>query len=231
MMTFIIDPPAQPFLPIVGVDDQFPVGRIFCVGQNYADHVREMGGDPARGQPIFFDKPASALAASGSTLAFPPATNDLHHEIELAVALRSGGTNLDAASAISCILGYATALDMTRRDLQQKAKSAGKPWDMAKGFDQSAPCGALSLMPGRVLGEGGISLSINGQMRQSGDLNQMIWTVDEILVELSKLVSLQPGDLILTGTPAGVSRVQPDDILEGSITGLAPLTVTYQSNA
>ncbi len=226
-MSFIQPPPAQPVLPIVGRDEQFAVGRIFCVGQNYADHVREMGGDPQRNAPIFFDKPASTIVASGDTIAFPPATNDLHHEIELAVALRAGGANLTIAQAGEAVLGYATSLDMTRRDIQQAAKAGGKPWDMAKGFDQSAPCSALTLMPGTVLGEGAIALSVNGQVRQSGDLNQMIWPVDEVLVELSKLVTLRSGDLILTGTPAGVTSVQAGDRLDGSIAGLASLTLTY----
>lgn len=228
-MSYIIDAPAQPSLGIVGQVQRFPVGRIFCVGQNYAEHVREMGGDPGRNPPIFFDKPASALVASGAALAFPPATDDLHHEIELAVALRSGGANLTAAQAADTILGYATALDMTRRDMQSAAKAGGKPWDMAKGFDESAPCSDLTLMPGTVLGEGAITLKVNGQSRQSGDLNQMVWPVDEVLVALSKLVTLQPGDLILTGTPSGVAAVHRGDTLDGAIAGLAPLTLSYLS--
>lgn len=226
-MRYIIDPPAQPFLAIADTRDVFPVGRIFCVGQNYADHVREMGGDPARGAPIFFDKPASAIVADGAVLPFPLATSDLHHEMELAVALRSGGVDLSPSQAEGAIYGYAAALDMTRRDLQAKAKAGGKPWDMAKGFDQSAPCGALRPMPGQVLGEGAITLSVNGQVRQSGNLNAMIWTIDEIIGELSRLVELRPGDLILTGTPAGVSAVHPGDRLDGAIEGVGTLAISY----
>ena len=226
-MRYVIDPPQQPVLPIFGQDEVFPVGRIFCVGQNYADHIREMGGDPARGTPIFFDKPASALVADGAKLPFPMATQDLHHELELAVALRSGGANLAPTQAAETIYGYAVALDMTRRDLQAQAKAGGKPWDMAKGFDQSAPCGALRAMPGQVLATGAITLQVNGQVRQAGDLAQMIWSVEEVIAELSKLVILRAGDLILTGTPSGVSSVQPGDRLHGAIAGVGTLSIAY----
>jgi fumarylpyruvate hydrolase len=226
-MRYVVDPPAQPALAVAGEEAFFPVGRIFCVGQNYADHVREMGGDPARGTPIFFDKPASALVASGATIPFPPATRDLHHEMELAVALRSGGADLAREQAAQAIYGYAAALDMTRRDLQAAAKASGKPWDMAKGFDNSAPCGPVTPMPGKVLTQGSIELRVNGRTRQSGDLNQMVWGVDEIITELSRLVELRAGDLILTGTPAGVSAVAPGDALEGTIAGVGAVSIRY----
>ena len=226
-MRYVFDPPEQPALAVDGRDALFPVGRIFCVGRNYAEHVREMGGDPDRGTPIFFDKPASALVASGETIPFPPATQDLHHEMELAVALRAGGADLSREQAAKSVFGYAAALDMTRRDLQADAKAGGKPWDMAKGFDNSAPCGPIAAMPGEVLGEGAIELRVNGQARQAGDLNQMIWTIDEIIVELSRLVELRAGDLILTGTPSGVAAVAPGDVLEGSIAGVGSVTIHY----
>jgi fumarylpyruvate hydrolase len=228
-LSSIIAPRSAATLPIVNSDLTFPVGRIFCVGQNYADHVREMGGDPARGTPIFFDKPASCIVQDGATIPYPMATADLHHEIELAVALKSGGRLLAPEETHDLILGYATSLDMTRRDLQGAAKKAGKPWDMGKGFDQSAPCGSLTLMQGEVLEAGSITLDVNGMRRQSGDLNQMIWTVPEILSELSRLVTLEPGDLILTGTPAGVGPVVVGDHLVGSIAGLAPIRITYSA--
>lgn len=226
-MSYVIDPPAQSSLPIVGQEARFPVGRIFCVGRNYEDHVREMGGDPARGTPIFFAKPASALVQSGAVLDYPMATSDLHHEIELAVALSKGGSNVSINDAPSLIFGYGVALDMTRRDLQGEAKKGGKPWDMAKGFDQSAPCGALTATPGQALDAGAISLQVNGQPRQTGDIARMIWSLAEIIAALSSLVTLQPGDLILSGTPAGVGPVDRGDQLDGSIDGLAPLSVRY----
>lgn len=230
-MAFVFPPPQAVSLALAGSSDRFAVSRIFCVGQNYADHVREMGGDPARGTPIFFDKPATALVDTGSSLAFPLATQDLHFEVELAVALQSGGTDLDAQSAAQCIYGYACALDMTRRDMQAEAKKSGKPWDMAKGFDESAPCGPLVAMPGQVLDRGAIVLKVNGQTRQSGDLNQMIWGVEEIIMALSTLVTLRQGDLILTGTPAGVGPVVAGDHLTASIEGVGTLDVTYTPRA
>lgn len=226
-MTYIFPAPAQPNLPILGQEDRFPVGRIFCVGQNYADHVREMGGNPNRGHPIFFDKPASCLVHSGSTIPYPLATNDLHHEVELAVALKSIGCSVTVEDAADLIFGYAVALDMTRRDLQTAAKKNGKPWDMGKGFDQSAPCGHLMRLDGQLLDQGAITLAVNGQVRQSGDLNQMIWSVAEIVSELSNLVTLQPGDLILTGTPSGVGPVQAGDRLSAEIEGVGSLDITY----
>lgn len=226
-MRYIIPAPAQPYLRIQGQSDQFPVGRIFCVGQNYADHVREMGGNPDRGHPIFFDKPASCLVPPGSTIPYPLATQNLHHEVELAVALKAGGCNIAAQSAADLILGYAVALDMTRRDLQVAAKKKGKPWDMGKGFDQSAPCGDLKILENQLLDQGSITLAVNGQQRQVGDLNQMIWSVAEVLAELSSLITLQPGDIILTGTPSGVGPVVTGDRLVGTIEGVGTVDITY----
>lgn len=226
-MKYIFPAPAQPYLRIQGQTDLLAVGRIFCVGQNYADHVREMGGNPNRGHPIFFDKPPSCLVQSGSTIPYPLATKELHHEVELAVALKAGGCNVAVEDAADLILGYAVALDMTRRDLQAAAKKNGKPWDMGKGFDQSAPCGDLMRLEGQLLDHGAITLAVNGQVRQSGDLNQMIWSVAEVVSELSNLVTLQPGDLILTGTPAGVGPVEAGDRLSAEIEGVGSLDITY----
>lgn len=226
-MDYIFPAPTQPSLPIQGQSVHFPVNRIFCVGQNYADHVKEMGGNPDRGHPIFFDKSPSCLVPSGSMIPYPLATENLHHEVELAVALRSGGCKIAIQDAANLVLGYAVALDMTRRDLQAAAKKTGKPWDMGKGFDQSAPCGDLKLMENRLFDQGAITLAVNGQTRQSGNLSQMIWNVAEIVSELSGLITLQPGDLILTGTPSGVGPVEPGDWLRAEIEGVGSLDVTY----
>lgn len=226
-MRYIISAAAQPCVRVQGRSDQFPVGRIFCVGQNYADHVKEMGGNPERGHPIFFDKSASCIVPSGSTLPYPLATKNLHYEVELAVALNAGGCNLTVSDTAGLILGYAVALDMTRRDIQATAKKNGKPWDMGKGFDQSAPCGDLKMMEGQLLDQGAITLAVNGEQRQVGDLNQMIWSVAEVLSELSSLITLQPGDLILTGTPSGVGPVVAGDRLTGMIEGVGSIDITY----
>ena len=228
-MASILPVPEQATLAVASSDDTFPVGRIFCVGRNYADHVREMGGNPERGEPVFFTKSPDCLVPSGATIAYPMATQDLHHEIELAVALSAGGANLEPGDAAAIILGYAVALDMTRRDLQAKAKAGGLPWDMAKSFDRAAPCSALALMPGKVLGRGAITLDVNGERRQSGDLSQMIWSVAEIVASLSRLVTLKSGDLILTGTPAGVGPVKPGDRLEGAIESVGTLDIRYRA--
>lgn len=228
-MASILPLPEQPALAIASSHDTFPVGRIFCVGRNYADHVREMGGDPDRGEPVFFTKFPGSIVPSGATVPYPQATADLHHEVELAVALSAGGADLAPGDAAATILGYAVALDMTRRDLQAAAKKGGLPWDMGKNFDRSCPCGALSLMPGRVLTRGAITLDVNGERRQTGDLGQMIWSVAEIVAALSRLVTLRPGDLVLTGTPAGVGPVKPGDRLEAAIEGVGTLDLRYRA--
>jgi fumarylpyruvate hydrolase len=212
------------------VDAAFPVARVFCVGRNYAEHAIEMGHDPDREPPFFFMKPADAVVPTGSRLPFPTQTNELHHEIELVVAMGKGGVDIDQQEALAHVYGYAVGLDMTRRDLQAQAKKAGRPWDMAKGFDRSAPVSPVN--PAAEIGhpeKGAIWLRINDELRQEGDLAQQIWKVPETIAYLSTLVELRPGDLIMTGTPAGVGEVDPGDRLEGHIDGVGDLTVTYDS--
>ena len=220
MSEFVLPPIAPVVAPVAG-GGLFPVRRIFCVGRNYAAHVAEMGGDPTREVPFFFTKPADALVTGGADMPYPPATSDLHHEMELVVAIGRGGAGIAEGDAMAHVWGYAAGLDMTRRDLQGAAKKAGKPWDMGKGFDHSAPLGAL--VPAAfvgALGDRAIRLSVNGVVRQQATLAAMIWSVPEIVAYLSGLVTLAPGDLIFTGTPEGVAAVQPGDVLEGSIVGV-----------
>jgi fumarylpyruvate hydrolase len=228
-MSYAIPVPAMTTLPVDGATTVFPVLRVFCVGRNYAEHALEMGHDPDREPPFFFMKPAVAVVPSGSTLPFPSATDDLHHEIELVVAIGSGGERIAADDALAHVFGYAVGLDMTRRDLQDQAKQARRPWDMAKGFDRSAPISAVR--PAAVIGhptDGAIWLRINGELRQEGDLAQQIWKVPETIAYLSTLLELRPGDLIMTGTPKGVGRVERGDRLEGHIDAVGDLAVTYQ---
>ncbi|RYG27022.1 FAA hydrolase family protein [bacterium] len=210
-MAAYVFPPAEPVsLPILGTDERFPVRRVYCVGQNYADHVKEMGGD-GRQPPFFFAKPTDAINLTGE-FPYPPASDNVHHEVELLVAIGPDG-----------IFGYGVALDMTRRDMQTEAKKTGRPWEAAKGFDGSAPCGPLTrdFDPS----EGAIWIDVNGERRQSADLHDLIWSVPEVVAELSKLFELKPGDVILTGTPAGVGPVVPGDIMRAGIDGLGELTV------
>ena len=214
-----------PTVAIAGSAERFPVRRIFCVGQNYAEHAREMGSDPDRAPPFFFAKPADAVVASGTTLAFPSRTEDLHHEVELVVALGSGGRDIRVEDAAATIFGWTVGLDLTRRDLQAAAKTAGRPWDMAKGFDASAPIGALH--PGMPPASGAITLDIDGQRRQTGDLSDMIWSVAEIIATLSTYVALAPGDLIFTGTPAGVGPIRRGETVTGAIAGGAAVAVSF----
>jgi fumarylpyruvate hydrolase len=215
-----------PTIAIAGSDLRFPVRRIYCVGRNYADHVREMGNDPQRDAPFFFGKPADTVVASGTRLPFPMMTADLHHEVELVVALNRGGANISAADAAATIFGHAVGIDLTRRDLQAEAKKAGRPWDMAKGFDHAAPIGALTR--GLPPSSAPISLTVDGQLRQRGDLAQMIWSVPEIIAGLSAFVALAPGDLIFTGTPAGVGPIRRGESVRGMIAGTAPIDVSFE---
>jgi fumarylpyruvate hydrolase len=214
-----------PTIAIAGTNDRFPVRRIFCVGQNYADHAREMGSDPDRQEPFFFSKPADAVVANGTTLPFPPQTEDLHHEVELVIALGAGGRNISVDDAAATIFGAGVGIDLTRRDLQAVAKKAGRPWDMAKGFDRSAPVAAIT--PGIPATTGSIVLTVDGETRQSGDLSMMIWSVPEIIATLSTFVELAPGDLIFTGTPAGVGAIQRGQAVRATIEGFDPLEVTF----
>lgn len=225
-MEYVIIPPSQVHLPVSQHSAAFPVRRVYCVGQNYAEHTREMGGDPSRTPPFFFSKPPQAVY-HGPSFPYPSLSHDVHHEIELLVALDRGGANLSPEQALTHIFGYAVGLDMTRRDLQAEAKKAGRPWDSAKGFDFSAPCSPIwSVQQVGHLRSGAITLDVNGCRVQSGDLEQMIWKVPEIIAHLSRLFRLEPGDLIFTGTPAGVGPVQPGDVLEGAIEGLDQLSLT-----
>ena len=218
-MTEILFTRDAPTLPIAG-GGRFAVRRIYCVGRNYAEHAAEMGHD-TREPPFFFSKPADALVADGEATPYPPQTADLHHEIELVVAIGKDGTDIAAADALGHVFGYAVGLDMTRRDLQAQAKKAGRPWDMAKGFDHSAPIGTI--VPTSIIGHpasGAITLAVNGAERQRGDLADQIWPVPDIIATLSTLVALKAGDLIMTGTPAGVGAVTRGDRLAGAIAGV-----------
>jgi fumarylpyruvate hydrolase len=227
MASYAIPLWTQPALPIVGTSDLFPVRRIYCVGRNYAAHAREMGHNPDREEPFFFMKPADALLPNGSVMPYPPVTRDMHHEIEMVVALKSGGADIPVDQALSHVYGYAVGLDMTRRDLQGIAKTAGRPWDMGKGFDHSAPCTAL--VRADQIGhpdKGAIWLKVNGAERQRGDLADLIWSVPETIAYLSTLVTLAAGDLIFSGTPEGVKAVVRGDRLEGHVDGVGDLTIT-----
>jgi len=216
---YLFEPHAPISIPIAR-GGLFAVRRVYCVGRNYAEHVREMGNDE-RDPPFFFAKPADAVVVGGAGVTYPPQTSDLHHEVELVAAIGKDGSDIAAADALGHVYGYAAGLDMTRRDLQSAAKKAGRPWDLAKGFDQSAPIGTLE--PASAIGHpgtGAITLSVNGVERQRGDLGEQIWSVAETIAFLSGFVTLRAGDLIMTGTPAGVGAVVRGDVLEGQIAGV-----------
>ena len=221
MSEFAFPPPAVPSVAVAGSDRRFPVHRIYCVGLNYADHVREMGNDPQ--PPIFFAKPADALVANGAPVPYPPRTANFHHEIELVVAIGRGGRNIPQERALGHVFGYAAGNDLTRRDLQHAAKERGQPWDAAKGFDGSAPVAAIRPAADGHLSRGRIWLTVNGKLRQESDLSRMLWDVPYVIAELSTLFELKGGDLIFTGTPAGVGPLKPGDRLEGGIEGLEVL--------
>jgi fumarylpyruvate hydrolase len=214
----------QTTVPVIGSKTVFPVRRIYCVGKNYADHVAEMGGDAKSSMPVFFAKPATAIVMSGAAIPYPSRTTNLHHEIELVAALHSGGTNIPASDALSHVFGYAVGNDLTRRDLQADAKNSGGPWDMAKGFDNSAVISPISKTTdiGHI-STGFIWLMVNGVQRQSADLSAMIWSVPEIITELSSYVELCAGDIIYTGTPAGVGAVVRGDVITGGIDRIGDL--------
>jgi fumarylpyruvate hydrolase len=214
------------FVDVMG-DVPFPVRRIYCVGRNYRAHAIEMGSDPDRELPFFFMKPADAIVSNGSTLAYPPRTQNYHYEAELVVAIGAAGSNVPVEAADTLIYGYAAGLDMTRRDVQLQAREAGRPWDMAKGFDQSAPITAIKRVAETgFIRSGKIQLTMNAIVKQSSDISQLIWSVPEIIADLSTYVALAPGDLIYTGTPEGVGAVVPGDVIVVTIEGLPDLTVT-----
>lgn len=223
MTTWAFPPPPQPFVAIQDSAALFPARRIFCVGRNYVDHGIEMGGDPRTEPPFFFTKPADAVVGSGQVIPYPPGTADLHYEGELVVALGRGGRDVAEADAPGLIFGHAAGNDLTRRDLQAAAKAARRPWDMSKGFDLSAVIGRIR--PGPLADDADLRLTVNGAERQASPIARMIWSVPEIIAHLSRLVTLAPGDLIMTGTPAGVGALIPGDQCEVTITGLAPATV------
>jgi fumarylpyruvate hydrolase len=226
MTGYVIAPPARPSVPVDGVPERFPVRRIYCVGRNYAAHAREMGGDPTREAPFFFTKPGDAVVETDSDIPYPPLTEDLHHEVELVLAIGAAGQDLSLENAAERIWGWAVGVDLTRRDLQAEAKAHGRPWDASKGFDFSAPLGPI--VPRRQLAspEGRIRLSVEGQLRQDGRLADMIWSPAEIVAQASHLWRLEPGDLIFTGTPDGVGPIGPGERVEAEIDGLPPLTFT-----
>ena len=219
--------PAIPSLAIAGSIQRYPVRRVYCVGRNYAEHAREMGHDPDRAPPYYIPHHPHSLLPEGSVFHYPPGTESVHHEIEMVVAIGRGGADIAVEQALEHVYGYAVGLDMTRRDLQAEAKKMGRPWAVAKGFDHAAPCSAL--VPAATIGhpsEGRIWLEINGETRQEGDLASLIWSVPEVVAYLSRLFVLEPGDLIMTGTPAGVGPVQRGDRLSGGVEGIGTLDIT-----
>jgi fumarylpyruvate hydrolase len=225
VMEFVIAPPPLPSLPVRGAEGRFPIHRIYCVGRNYAAHAVEMGHDPDREPPFFFQKNPDCILPGGEAFPYPDRTSDVHHEVEMVVALAAGGKDRPVEGALEAVYGYAVGLDMTRRDLQGEAKRMGRPWEVGKAFEFSAPCSEI--VPATAVGhldKGAIRLDVNGETRQSGDLDQMIWKVPEIISYLSGLFTLAPGDLIYTGTPAGVGAVQRGDLLHGSVEGLGEIT-------
>ena len=226
---YVLPPPAAPSLPVDGQKARFPVRRIYCVGRNYAEHSREMGHDPDRELPFFFAKASDSLVTDGGVFPYPTLTSNVHHEIELVVAIGRGGADISREKALDHVYGYAVGLDMTRRDLQGEAKKTGRPWEVGKAFDFAAPCSPVR--PAAAIGhpaKGRIWLDINGQPRQHGDLADMIWPVPDIVVFLSRLFALAPGDLIFTGTPAGVGPVNPGDVLTGGVEGVGTLTIAVK---
>jgi fumarylpyruvate hydrolase len=226
MTDFAIKPSAAPSVAVAGSNARFPVHRIYCIGLNYADHVREFGREPEQSPPVFFMKPADAVVENGAEVPYPPATSDFHYEIELVVAIGRRGREIAPQRALEHVFGYAAGNDLTRRDLQRAAKGRGEPWDTAKGFDHSAPVAAIRPATLGHLSRGRIWLSVNGERRQESDLASMIWDVPHIIAALSQLYALEPGDLIFTGTPAGVGPLKVGDRLEGGVEGLEVLRNT-----
>lgn len=222
----VVPAPAQVSLPVAGSTARFPVHRVYCIGRNYAAHAIEMGHDPNREPPFFFQKNPDNLVPPGGDFPYPPKTDDVHHEVELVVALKSGGTDIPVERALDHVWGYGVGLDMTRRDLQGEAKKLGRPWEIGKAFEFSGPCSAL--VPATVTGHptsGAVWLKVNGALRQEGDLNQLIWKVPEMIAYLSEYFTLAPGDLIFSGTPSGVAAVKRGDVMLAHVDGVGELEV------
>jgi fumarylpyruvate hydrolase len=222
MPDYVVSPPSLPSIEVDESSMRFPIRRVFCVGRNYAEHAREMGADPTREPPFFFTKPSDAIVPASGTIPYPPLTSDLHHEVELVVAIGRSGRAVRASDALSYVWGYGAGVDLTRRDLQSEAKKLSRPWDCAKGFDASGPVTALQ--PVSAIGHphrGRIWLAVNGQQRQEGDLAQMIWPVADVVSYVSNAVEIRAGDLIFTGTPAGVGALRPGDRVTGGVDGVA----------
>ena len=224
---YVFDAPKQASLAVQGTDDRFPVRRIFCVGRNYEAHAREMGNDPDREPPFFFTKPADAVVDTPCTIAYPKLTKDLHYEIELIIAIGKGGSDISEADVMDHVWGASVGIDLTRRDLQAEAKKMSRPWDWAKGFDQSAPIAAIKAIADvPSVDAGRIWLAVNGEIKQDADLADLIWSVREHVSILSQAMTLAPGDIVMTGTPAGVGAVVPGDVITGGVNGIAELQVT-----
>ena len=225
-MDYVIPAPAIVSLAVEGSSARFPVNRIYCVGRNYAEHAREMGHDPNKEPPFFFMKPSTAIVPDGADFPYPSLSKDVHHEMEMVVAMGKGGSNISSAKALEHVYGYGVGLDMTRRDLQGEAKKMGRPWDTGKAFDYSAPCSAL--LPAAKIGHpstGEIVLEVNGEVRQKSDLSQLIWNVPDTIAFLSTLFELQPGDLIYSGTPAGGAAVKKGDVMTGRVADVGSISV------
>jgi fumarylpyruvate hydrolase len=223
--SYVIEPPAISALPIEGTDELFPINRVFCIGRNYAAHAVEMGHDPDKEPPFFFFKSPANITV-GTDFPYPTKTSDVHHEIEMIVALSKGGKDIKVEDALDHVYGYGVGLDMTRRDLQGEAKKMGRPWEVGKSFEKSGPCGPL--VPASRIGhptEGEVTLDVNGERRQSGDLNQLLWKVPEMISILSEFFELQPGDIIMTGTPSGVGPIEKCDTMVGRVAGVGEITV------
>lgn len=231
MVNYVFAAEPMPSLSIIGEEKKFPIRRVFCVGRNYSEHAREMGHDPDREPPFFFAKPADAVVAAEGVIAYPSLTEDLHHEVELVVAIGKGGFNIAPEHALEHVWGYGVGLDLTRRDIQAQAKKMGRPWDWAKGFDESAPCSPLQ--PVSKVGHpknGTIWLKVNGEEKQRGDLADQIWSVADVISYASSSVKLSPGDLIFTGTPAGVGALERGDVVHAGIDGIGEVSFTISDS-
>ena len=227
MTSYVFTPPPVASVAVAGSPERFPVRRIFCVGRNYEAHAREMGKDPTREKPFFFMKPADAVVDTGTSLPYPPETKNLHYEIELVVAIGTGGTDIAEDDALKHVWGYGVGIDLTRRDLQTQAKDAGRPWEWGKAFDKSAPIAPLH--PVSKVGhpaKGRIWLSVNGTVKQDQDIADLIWSVPEIIAFASRSMRLEPGDIIMTGTPSGVGAIVVGDKIAGGVEGLGEITMT-----